>query len=158
MSITQRSICANKSSLFFQLCIFILRANLPQYQYHYLHLWNAGIVSWQFERKPEKTLVKIEINGLYDRRWKRDVNVMEVVFVVVLFWCWSHVQSRGWKEKGENEGGGCRLRAGSVYRLLKRETEKMFLCYLERAFLHICTCCNLFQLLYVTIPEKKKIE
>lgn len=82
--------------------------------------------SFHFEVNCETTLVTIEINGLCDGRWKRNVNVMEVEFVVVLFWCWAHVQSCRWK-------GGCRdvggygsggkalqtLRVGSVYRLLK---------------------------------------
>jgi len=33
--------------------------------------------------------------------------VMEVEFVVVLFWCWAHVQSCRWKEGGfcRNVGG-----------------------------------------------------
>lgn len=40
---------------------------------------------FHFEVNCETTLVTIEINGLYDGRRRRNVNVMEVEFVVVLF-------------------------------------------------------------------------
>lgn len=40
---------------------------------------------FHFEVNCETTLVTIEINDPRDRRWRRNVNVMEVEFVVVLF-------------------------------------------------------------------------
>lgn len=57
-----------------------------------------------FERSPETTLVTIGINGILDRRWKRNVKVMEVgnrsTFILML----GSIGERKAREKGIEAG------------------------------------------------------
>lgn len=87
------------------------------------------IASSQFEKDSGKTLVKIEINGLRDRRWKRDVNSTERDSIRSFIPMWGLTFDRG---RTRGDGGIAR----DVELVRFAEKRKIYLLFF-RQFAHV---------------------